>query len=782
MQSLRHLISQWNRLRSRKANQKKKAAPVRLELRRLEDRWVPANASGTISGSTFIDQNLNAQRELTEAALPGVNVHLIGRTFQGQQVNVTARTDSNGSFRFLHVQPGSYVVHATPPPGILGPSTTSVTSFLVRGGQNVQKVIGFRGIDPNFVSLRPLLSTPISGVLPNQTPGTGVAQASLRANNRPFVRTTTDANALRNIAANKNAPDRLINLNAIFGDPDFNTGTESLRFRVVSNSNPELLTASIQGQQLKLDFSADKEGETILVVRAIDRFGATVATTIKVTVTNQAPTATVTLTPESPKTNDTLTATVVASDPNNDPITLTYVWRVDGEVKKTTENTTATTDTFDLSIPGHGDRGQTITVEVTASDGSLTSDLATDSVLVLNSEPTISVSLDNTEPFTNDTITATISDANDPDGDPITWTFTWKVNGVTVRTVPNTTNLTDSLDLSIAGNGNRGDVITVEVVASDGNLNSSPATATATVQNTAPEAGDIPDQFFTGPGLFLLDTSVVFSDLDGETLTFTAELEDGAPLPAWLTISTNGLLSGNPSVNDEGIFLIKVTATDPGGLSASTTFELTVSNTPESLNDVPIVNSVELSSTSPLTNDTLIATVDAVDGDGDQIRLTYVWKVNGVVVKTTTDTTSLTDSLDLSQAGNGDRGDVITVEVTPADELSTGATVTTTATVANSAPTAVGLTLDPQNPGTNDLLNAIVDSVFDPDGDLVTLTFRWLVNGVVVQETTGVTDLSDILDLALDGFGDTGDTIVVEVIPSDGDLEGPMISDSTTVI
>jgi ELWxxDGT repeat protein len=92
--------------------------------------------------------------------------------------------------------------------------------------------------------------------------------------------------------------------------------------------------------------------------------------------------------------------------------------------------------------------------------------------------------------------------------------------------------------------------------------------------------------------------------------------------------------------------------------------------------------SVSLSSHSPHTNDTLTATVTPSDEDNDTITLTYVWKVNNVEVRRVSNTTATTDSLDLSTAGYGGVGDLITVEVTPNDGQADGTTVTDTATVA----------------------------------------------------------------------------------------------------
>jgi hypothetical protein len=66
-----------------------------------------------------------------------------------------------------------------------------------------------------------------------------------------------------------------------------------------------------------------------------------------------------------------------------------------------------------------------------------------------------------------------------------------------------------------------------------------------------------------------------FSDAEGGPLSYNATLESGA-LPAWLSFNVaTGSFSGTPPMNLWGnVIQIKVTATDPGGLSTTNTFSL----------------------------------------------------------------------------------------------------------------------------------------------------------------------------------------------------------------
>ncbi len=78
-----------------------------------------------------------------------------------------------------------------------------------------------------------------------------------------------------------------------------------------------------------------------------------------------------------------------------------------------------------------------------------------------------------------------------------------------------------------------------------------------------------------------------FADTDAnDVLTLSMVGADGSALPAWLSFDAATLtLSGTPGAGDVGTQAVRVVATDPGGLSASDVFEVTVAN----VNDAPTV-------------------------------------------------------------------------------------------------------------------------------------------------------------------------------------------------
>ncbi|MGO9115920.1 MAG: dockerin type I domain-containing protein [Thermoguttaceae bacterium] len=104
-----------------------------------------------------------------------------------------------------------------------------------------------------------------------------------------------------------------------------------------------------------------------------------------------APVATVALNSHAPATNDVLTATATKSDAQGDPVTLTFVWSVNGVVERIFTSASSLTDSFDLSVLGYGVIGDTITVSVTPDDGYLFGASATDTATLTAAPPALTV-------------------------------------------------------------------------------------------------------------------------------------------------------------------------------------------------------------------------------------------------------------------------------------------------------------------------------------------------------------------------------------------------------
>jgi hypothetical protein len=165
-----------------------------------------------------------------------------------------------------------------------------------------------------------------------------------------------------------------------------------------------------------------------------------------------------------------------------------------------------------------------------------------------------------------------------------------------------------------------------------------------------------------------------------------------------------------------------------------------------------------------------VTTQGGFDLDGDAILNSVVWSINGIFMPTGIQAT-LNNSFFA-------KGDTVYALVSPNDGDELGASVQSdTAVVANTPPEVTAVTIAPAvELYTDSIVNPVVTST-DADGDAVTYTTNWFVNGVGVD--TGGSPV-----LYGDLFFSRGDTIGLEVTPSDGDSTGTPVSmaGSVTVV
>jgi fibronectin type 3 domain-containing protein len=288
-------------------------------------------------------------------------------------------------------------------------------------------------------------------------------------------------------------------------------------------------------------------------------------------------------------------------------------------------------------------------------------------------------------PTTNQTVTATATKA-DADGDPVNLTFTWKVDGVVKQTFTSSSVLTNTFNLATAGNGDKGQALSIEVVPSDG-APGSPAIASTTVANSAPTVASASiTESTAATNATLHAIAGVKADADGDAVALAYQWTKNGVDVAGATADT--LDMSGPGNGDKGdVIRVRITPTD------GTTNGTPVTSAPLTVANTAPTAGVTLDTSSPDTTATLTATGTKADVDGgDTVTLTFVWRVNGVVKKTTANSASLTDTFDLLPAGNGDPGDAVTVQVTPSDGTATGVAASDSARV-------VGDTSAPAQPG-----------------------------------------------------------------------------------
>ena len=153
-----------------------------------------------------------------------------------------------------------------------------------------------------------------------------------------------------------------------------------------------------------------------------------------------------------------------------------------------------------------------------------------------------------------------IAHAVDPDGDEVTLSYSWRVNG---DITDETNRVFDTSRLA------QGDTVQVQVIASDGRSSSEPVDGPAlVVQNGVPRIVSQPDAPGTD-GVFRYQVRA--EDPDGES-NFRYRLVE-APDGMQIT-QLGGLVLWTPTIDQLGVFPIAIEIEDAAGATATQTFEL----------------------------------------------------------------------------------------------------------------------------------------------------------------------------------------------------------------
>jgi VCBS repeat-containing protein len=273
------------------------------------------------------------------------------------------------------------------------------------------------------------------------------------------------------------------------------------------------------------------------------------------------------------------------------------------------------------------------------------------------------------------------------------------------------------------------------------------ATSTATVNVTITGSNDAPvvatavaDQATLQDAAFsFIIPAGSFTDIDqGDVLIYAATMADGTALPSWLTFdAVTQTFSGVPSNWDVGNLNVSVTATDTGGLTASSTFAMNVIN----VNDPPVANAdvgaatedggiVVLNAATLLANDT-----DPDFIHGDAIHIVGITQANsGATVSLVNgniqyDIGNLYQSLAQGQTAT----DTFTYTIADTAGLTSTATVTMTVTGVNDAPVTVNDTVAVQE----DLNIQATGNVLSNDSDVDQGTVLSVANAGTLQGAYG---------------------------------------------
>ena len=341
-----------------------------------------------------------------------------------------------------------------------------------------------------------------------------------------------------------------LDVSAHFTDPD----GDALSYGA-SSSDPAVAAVSVSGSTVTMTSLAT--GTATITVTATDPRGLTATQSFGVTVPNRPPEPVGAIPDNTVHIGETaaLDVSVHFTDPDGDAL-IHGASSSDPAVAAVSVSGSTVT----ISAASQG----TATIAVTATDpGGLT---ATQSfgVTVPNRPPEPVGAIPDHSIHVGETTALDVSaHFSDPDGDALSYEASSSDATVAAVSLSGSTVTMTSLATGTA---------TITITASDPGGLSATQSFVATVPNRPPEpVGAIPDHTIHVGETAALDVSAHFTDPDGDALSHGASSSD----PAVAAVSVSGS-TVRVSAASRGTATIAVTATDPGGLTATHSFAVTV--------------------------------------------------------------------------------------------------------------------------------------------------------------------------------------------------------------
>ncbi len=436
-----------------------------------------------------------------------------------------------------------------------------------------------------------------------------------------------------------------------------------------------------------------------------------------------------------------------ARDPDGDALTYKYTWLRNGSADRRAGSEVP---------PGTFRRGEHWTVVVVASDGEREGPPAMADFTVANTAPTApDIAFEPASPRIGDAIKLLVRrPATDVDDDAITYRYRWSVDGQ-ARNYP--------LAASVfpAQAARKGQRVSVEVAAWDGQVEGPAVKAAATLVNTppsAPVATIRPHEPRHGASL-IGAVAAPAVDPDGDPVAYRYTwTRNGKPWPSDLpVVPASEIKKGDQ-------WTLSVVANDGAADSRPAQAEVTIRNTP------PSSPAISVADDSPLAGDAVAIRIDrpASDADGDPVTLEYAWEVEGKDAGLPRDALSL-------PVGKTRKGEHWTVTVTPRDGESSGEPAVVQFVPRNNPPQAAAVELAPSSPTVLTGMSAhITRPSLDRDQDAIRYRYAWFKNGRRLDLPQDVAQLKP-------GQVRGGDDIRVVVVPFDGEAEGPRAEAHATV-
>ena len=447
---------------------------------------------------------------------------------------------------------------------------------------------------------------------------------------------------------------------------------------------------------------------------------------------------------------------VTDADDTSDELSVTWTSSVDGDLAEVDGSVASDGGFAGFQLLSGGEHALTVTA--TDSIGLTAEDHVIINVGAPNTAPTCSITSPESGtlvPSSSDVIIEGTANDVDVPSDMLTATFASSVDGDLGVATPTTSG--DVLFLT-TGMSIGSHVVTMTITDDVG------ATCTDNVLLTI---GGAPTVVITAP----TDGSTIN---EGEMVNLAGNVSDSEDLPTVLTVMWNSdldgfigsgtaLLDGTVSLDIDtlqtGTHTITLSAMDTDSLTGEATITLNI-------NDLPTAPTIAIAPSAPLTTDDLVVSVvaDGTDDEGETLTYTTVWAKDGLDSGHTTDTVPNADTA---------KGETWTATMTSHDALGTGGSASASVTIGDAVPVVDSVTIEPDPATTNSVLTAIY-SASDADGDSLTYSFAWEVNGV------GAGDDIATLDGATHFI--KGDSVTVTVTANDGATDSASVTSAARII
>jgi hypothetical protein len=392
------------------------------------------------------------------------------------------------------------------------------------------------------------------------------------------------------------------------------------------------------------------------------------------------------------------------------------------------------------------DRAGSYTVQLVVRDGKTSSAPDTATITTENSPP-VAHAGGNQSRQVGETVTLDGSRSSDPDGDPIT--YSWSISS---RPAGSTAVLSDTRAVRTSLVVDEPGDYVVQLIVNDGKVNSVPATAVITTSNSPPTANAGPNQTRRVGDSVVLDGSASF-DADGDELGYHWSFSSRPPGSAAVLADRDTV---NPSfvIDAPGEYVVQLVVNDGTQNSAASTVRITTENSS------PVAHA-GTDQTARIGDTVTLDGSGSFDVDGDPLSFGWNFTSRPIGSNAVLDNrTSVAPTFVLDAPGD------FVVRLVVSDGLNLSAPDTVRISTENSAPVANAGPDQSRQVGETVSLNGLGSS--DPDGN--PLTYAWSFSSKPAGSTAIIANANQSqATFVIDEPGE----YVVRLVVNDGRLDSP---------